>query len=84
MSKTAQAAPVTFSSVAIESCLLGSQMSQRGRQVKFLSKKSSLQVKLTNVFDGGSMVVPNMADEPIEILIRNFKILSNFNDELRY
>ena len=65
MSKTSQAARKMSSILANASCLLASQVWHRGRQVKFLSKKSSLQVRLANAFNGGSMADPIMADEPI-------------------
>ena len=65
MSKTFQAARKMSSILASVSCLLASQVWHRGRQVKFLSKKSSLQVRLVNSFNEGSVADPIMADKPI-------------------
>ena len=71
ISKALQAAPIMSSILASVPCLLASQVWHRGRQVKFLSKKSSLQVRLVNASNGGSMADPIMPDEPIIVECRN-------------
>ena len=52
------------SSLESKSCGLPSHRSQRGRQVKFLSKKSSLQVSSV-VFNTENAVDPNIDEESI-------------------
>ena len=55
----------TSSIIAMAFWGLSSQRSQCGRQVKFLSKKSSLQVRLVK-FNSGSMPIPAICEESMK------------------